>query len=93
MVKAKMRTAGLKETFKGVDAPSVMLSTLLLLEYVTTAEAAKEAGVKFLLLVSVLLNKNTDIDILFIRQLTEIEAKITALGVSHCFFCLKHNFY
>ena len=90
VVKAEMGTADLKETFKGVDALYIVTpgADNRMQLTVATAEAAKEAGVKFLLVVSVLLKKNTDIDILFIRQFTEIEAKITALGVFHCFFRL-----
>ena len=88
VVKAEMGTADLKETLKGVDAlyivtPGVENRASLT---VATAEAAKEAGVKFLLVVSVLTYQLTDT--IFGRQLTEIEGKVSALGVPHCFLRL-----
>ena len=84
-----MGTADLKETFKSVDALYIVTpgADNRVQLTVTTAEAAKEAGIKFLLVISAL---NTDMDIVLIHQYTEIEAKITALGVSHCFFRLAY---
>ncbi len=49
-----------------------------------TAEAAKEAGVKFILVVST----TAETDSIFGRQFTEIEGKISALGVPYAFLRL-----
>ena len=76
----------LKEIFKGVDAlfivtpgvkERVSLTTL-------TAEAAKEAGVKFLMVISGRPSPNTFLG----KQLQEVEDNIIKVGVPHCFICL-----
>ena len=76
----------LKEIFKGVDAlfivtpgvkERVSLTTL-------TAEAAKEAGVKFLMVISGRPSPNTFLG----KQLQEVEDNVIKVGVPHCFICL-----
>ena len=78
----------LKETLKGVDAlyiiaPGTENRADLV---IATAEAAKEAGVKFLLVLSVSTADLTDT--IFGRQLHEVETKVSQLGVPHCFIRL-----
>ena len=78
----------LKETLKGVDAlfivtPGVENRGPLA---IATAEAAKEADVKFILVVSVLTNSLTDT--IFGRQFTELEGKVSSLGVPYAFLRL-----
>ena len=53
---------------------------------IATAEAAKEAGVKFLLVVSVLTADLTDT--VFGAQFKMMETEISKMGVSHCFLRL-----
>ena len=86
----------LKETLKGVDAlfivtPGVESRASLA---IATAEAAKEAGVKFILVVSL-----TTIDLtetMVGRQLFGLEVKISSLGVPYTFirlpFFVDNNF-
>ena len=78
----------LKETLKGVDAlfivtPGAENRAPL---SIATAEAAKEAGVKFILAVSVPTVGLTDT--IFGRQLSELEGKISSLGVPYAFIRL-----
>ena len=80
----------LTETFKGVDAlfivtPGAENRAPL---SIATAEAAKEAGVKFILAVSVPIASLTDT--IIGRQLSELEGKISSLGVPYTFIRLPH---
>ena len=88
VVQAEMGNDKLKETLKGVDAlyivtPGAENRAPLTL---ATAQAAKVAGVKFLLVVSVATAelKNT----IFGRQLSEIEEGVSKLGIPYCFLRL-----
>ena len=79
----------LVETFKGVDSlfivtPGSSKRAPLTIE---TAEAAKEAGVKFIMIVSTtyVVYPNTD----GMKQFKEIEDKITQLQVPHCILRLS----
>jgi uncharacterized protein YbjT (DUF2867 family) len=89
VVKADMGgdKASLVSALKGVDAlyivtPGVENRAPLT---IATGEAAKEAGVKYLLVVSV---PTVNRDILFGHQLKEIETKISQLGIPHSFIRL-----
>ncbi|XP_041379587.1 LOW QUALITY PROTEIN: NAD(P)H azoreductase-like, partial [Gigantopelta aegis] len=78
----------LKETLKGVDAlfivtPGVENRGPWPLQ---SREAAKETDVKFILVVSVLTNSLTDT--IFGRQFTELEGKVSSLGVPYAFLRL-----
>ena len=53
---------------------------------ISTTEAAKEAGVKFVLLVSVLTADLTDT--VFGAQFSKIETAVSQIGVSYCFIRL-----
>ena len=80
----------LKETLKGVDAlfivtPGAENRAPL---SIATAEAAKEAGVKFILAVSVPIASLTDT--IIGRQFSELEGKISSLGVPYTFIRLPH---
>ena len=84
MVRAEMGVKGeLLNTFKGVDAlyivtpPTENRAELT----ITTAEAAKEAGVKHILVVSICSVDNPKT--VFGKQFTEIEVGISKLGVSY----------
>ena len=84
VVRAEMGVKGeLVNTFKGVDAlyivtpPTENRAELT----ITTAEAAKEAGVKHILVVSVSSADNPDT--VFGKQFSEIEAAVSKLGVSY----------
>ena len=85
VVKAEMGSSDLASTLKGVDTlyivvPGAENRTEL---SVKTAQAAKAAGVKFLLVVSVL---TADLsDTIFGKQMGAIEAGVKDLGVPHCF--------
>ena len=83
VVKAEMGSAELKHTLKGVNAlyivtpPTENRAQLV----ISTAEAAKEAGVKHLLIVSVHV---ADLqDTIFGRQFTELEGTVKKLGVAY----------
>ena len=78
----------LKEIFKGVDAlfivtPGAEDRAPLTIK---TAEAAKEAGVKFILVVSV--PSFVFSDTIFGKQLQEVEDKVSKLGVPYSFLRL-----
>ena len=78
----------LKEIFKGVDAlfivtPGAEDRAPLTIK---TAEAAKEAGVKFILVVSV--PSFVFSDTIFGKQLQEVEDKVSKLGVPNSFLRL-----
>ena len=83
----------LKETLKGVDALYIIApgstdtpenkADLI----IATAEAAKEAGVKFLLVLSGHLN-----DPIIGHLFNKMEAKVSQLGVPHCFIYLYFFF-
>ena len=83
----------LKETLKGVDALYIIApgSTDTLDNkadlVIATAEAAKEAGVKFLLVLSAQLT-----DTIIGRLFHGVEAKVSQLGVPHCFISLQFFF-
>ena len=87
VVKAEMGSAELKHTLKGVDAlyivtpPTENRAQLVIL----SAEAAKEAGVKHLLIVS---GSITNLDTIFGRQFTELEGTVKKLGVAYTFLRL-----
>ena len=89
IVKALMGdTENLKVSLRGVDAlfivtPGAENRAALT---ISTAEAAKEAGVKFILVVSIPTVPYSNI--LFGRQLQEIEDKVSKVGVSYCFLRL-----
>ena len=78
----------LKSTLKGVDALYIVTPGTENRAQLTiaTAETAKEAGVKHLLVVSVFTAQLTDT--LFGGQLAEVEDKIEKLGVPHTILCL-----
>ena len=88
VVKAEMGSADLNHTLKGVDAlyivtpPTENRAQLV----ISTAEAAKEAGVKHLLIVSGSI-KNLQ-DTIFGRQFTELESTVEKLGVAYTFLRL-----
>ena len=84
VVRAEMGVKGeLVNTFKGVDALYIVTSgTENRAELtITTAEAAKEAGVKYILVVSVCSADNPDT--VFGKQFSEIEVAVSKLGVSY----------
>ena len=84
VVRAEMGVKGeLINTFKGVDALYIVTSgTENRAELtITTAEAAKEAGVKHILVVSLCSADNPNT--VFGKQFTEIEVGISKLGVSY----------
>ena len=82
---AKQQLVGI---FRGVDALYIVTpGTENRAELaISTAEAAKEAGVKFILVVSLLTAELTDT--VFGKQFTEIEGKISKLGVPYTFLRL-----
>ena len=88
VVKAEMGSAELETTLKGVNALFIVTpGTENRAELaISTAAAAKKAGVKHLAVVSALTADNKDT--IFGRQLTETETKIKALGVAHTFLRL-----
>ncbi len=88
VVKAEMGAKdALVSTFRGVNALYIIAPpTENRAQLVNaTAEAAKEAGVKFILAVSV---PTTGTDTVFGRQVAEVESKISALGVPYTFLRL-----
>ena len=76
----------LKEIFKGVDALFIVTPGVKERASLTTltAEAAKEAGVKFLMVISGRPSPNTFLG----KQLQEVEDNVIKVGVPHCFICL-----
>ena len=88
VVKAEMGSPELKTTLQGVDTlfivtPGAENRAELV---ISTAKSAKEAGVKHQVVVSVPTADNQDI--LFGRQLSEIETSVKALGVTYTMFRL-----
>ena len=89
VVRAEMGVKGeLVNTFKGVDALSIVTPpTENRAELaITTAEAAKEAGVKHILVISV--TGAGSLDTVFGKQFNEIEVAVAKLGVSYVFLRL-----
>ena len=76
----------LKEIFKGVDALFIVTPGVKERASLTTltAEAAKEAGVKFLMVISGRPSPNTFLG----KQLQEVEDNVIKVGVPHCFIYL-----
>jgi uncharacterized protein YbjT (DUF2867 family) len=88
VVKAAMGGEGLEETLKGVHSlfivtPGAENRAELV---IATAGAAKRAGVKHQVIVSVLTADNTDT--VFGRQCTKLETEVKALGVAYTFLRL-----
>uniref|UniRef100_A0A1X7U3T2 NmrA-like family domain-containing protein 1 n=1 Tax=Amphimedon queenslandica TaxID=400682 RepID=A0A1X7U3T2_AMPQE len=76
----------LLDTFKGVDAlfivtPPVQKRALMVMK---TAEAAKEAGVKFIMAVSTPPAADPNKAPLFGKEFHEIEVRLSKLGVQYC---------
>lgn len=78
----------LVEAFRGVQSVFIVTpGTKERVEFtVAAAQAAKEAGVKFLLVVSVLTADLTDT--IFGSQFKKIETEVSKIGLSHCFLRL-----
>ena len=90
VVKAEMGDEGLKDTFKGVEtlfiiAPGTPNRVDLV---IPTAEAAKAAGVKFILGVSG--SSAGQPEIVLSRPFGQIEERVKALGVPCCFVRLPY---
>ena len=92
VVKAEMGSDELKSTLKGVDALYIVTPGANKRQAITnkTAQAAKAAGVKFILVVGLSIANENQSESMFGREFYDVEQYVKELGVSFCIVRLPY---